>query len=115
MKTTTVCISILLLAIVLSLFSTVEGFGNPDLPVSKRRCGPKFGAKCQPTKCCSLWGFCGPPGTDHCKFAAPEQYQGDPAPYEPPGWMNPKLLLLYLLPSKPQPLPDKPQPLQDKQ
>ncbi len=79
-----VCILVLLLAVVLSLVSTVESFGG-DLPVSKKRCGPKFGTKCQPTKCCSLWGFCGPPGTDHCKYAAPEQYQEDPAPYEPPG------------------------------
>ena len=79
---------VLLFAIVFSCVTVNEGFTG-DLPVSKnQRCGEKYGTKCKPTQCCSRWSWCGPAGTDHCKYPAADQYQGDPAPVPTSGNTN---------------------------
>lgn len=80
MNTTLLCMLLLVAAICLSFVPLVEHFGG-NLPVSKnKRCGPKYGTKCKPTQCCSRWSWCGPAGTDYCRYPAADQYQGDPAP-----------------------------------
>ena len=79
---------VLVSAVVFSCVTVDEGFGG-DLPVSKnRRCGEKYGTKCKPTQCCSRWSWCGPAGTDHCKYPEADQYQGDPAPVPTSGNTN---------------------------
>jgi hypothetical protein len=50
------------------------------------RCGPQFNTRCRAGECCSIYGWCGGQGSDHCGWARRNDtpYHGPPAPPPPP-------------------------------